>query len=357
MPGPQIWNLVASTPSIAVKWAKHAEASGMAGLLVTDSQNMAGDCYVGLAAAAMATTRIGLGTGVTNPVTRHPAVTAAAIASIQKLSDGRAVLGIGRGDSSLAHLGKAPASLETLRRYTIALQRYLRGETIPFDELGFHEHLAPSVDTLRLADVPDGSRLLWTKGLAKVPVEVVATGPKAIAIAAIEADTVLLAVGADEERLRWGIDVARSARAAVGLDPMAIQIGAYINIAAHPSLPTARRLVEGGLASFARFSVMHGTPTGPQNDESTQALKALHSTYDMNKHTRATTSHAGVLDDAFIDRYAVVGSAGQVTEKLLAIEALGVDKVLMVGPGAGNDPAEAALARDLFAAAVLPQLV
>ena len=78
------------------------------GFAVVDSQNLSGDSYVALAMAARDTKKIKLGTGVTNPLTRHPAATASAIASIQLISDGRAVLGIGRGDSSLAHIGRAP---------------------------------------------------------------------------------------------------------------------------------------------------------------------------------------------------------------------------------------------------------
>jgi alkanesulfonate monooxygenase SsuD/methylene tetrahydromethanopterin reductase-like flavin-dependent oxidoreductase (luciferase family) len=65
---------------------------------------------------------------VTNPYTRHPAVTAAAIASVQELSEGRAVLGIGRGDSSLAYLGLAPAPVAVFGSYVERVQAYLRGD-------------------------------------------------------------------------------------------------------------------------------------------------------------------------------------------------------------------------------------
>ena len=94
----------------------------------SNSQNLSGDPYVALAMAATATKRIGLGTGVTNNVTRLAAVTACSIASIQRLSGGRAVLGIGRGGSALAHLGRAPSRLAPFERYLRQLQAYLRGE-------------------------------------------------------------------------------------------------------------------------------------------------------------------------------------------------------------------------------------
>lgn len=72
-----------------------------------------------LTLAARATTRLGLGTGVTNPLTRHAAVTAGAIASLQEISDGRAMLGIGRGDSSLFNIGHKPVPPARLERFAV----------------------------------------------------------------------------------------------------------------------------------------------------------------------------------------------------------------------------------------------
>lgn len=75
---------------------------------MVDSQNLPRDPCVVLAMAASATSRLGLGTDVTNCVTRHAAAPACAIVSVDRISGGRAVLGIGRGDAALAHLGRAP---------------------------------------------------------------------------------------------------------------------------------------------------------------------------------------------------------------------------------------------------------
>src|SRR5205807_5864490 len=106
----EIWTVGSSYATAAPRSATRAEAQGFDGILVVDSQNLAGDPFVGLALAARETSSVKLGTGVTNPATRHPAATAAAIASVHVASGGRAHLGIGRGDSALAHLGLAPAS-------------------------------------------------------------------------------------------------------------------------------------------------------------------------------------------------------------------------------------------------------
>ena len=92
------------------------------------------DAWAVLAGLARETTRIGLGVAVTNPVTRHPAATAAAIASVHVESGGRAVLGIGRGDSALAHIGLSPAPVPVFAAYLRRLQGYLRRDEVPFPD-------------------------------------------------------------------------------------------------------------------------------------------------------------------------------------------------------------------------------
>ena len=107
----EFWTISYPLPGTPEKSSQLAEKQGWDGILYTDSQNHNGDCYAALAIAAKATKRIGLGTGVTNPYTRHAAVTASAISTIQVESNGRAVLGVGRGDSAMARRGLRPSPL------------------------------------------------------------------------------------------------------------------------------------------------------------------------------------------------------------------------------------------------------
>src|SRR5690349_10046378 len=136
---PEIWTVGISHVAVAPRTAARAEAQGFDGMVVVDSQNLAGDPFVGLALAARETSRLHLGTGVTNPATRHPAAAAAAIASVHVASGGRAHLGIGRGDSALAHLGMAPAPVAELSRFVRVTRAYLHGEGVPFDDLRPYE--------------------------------------------------------------------------------------------------------------------------------------------------------------------------------------------------------------------------
>ena len=353
----QLWALGVASPRGSADFAAKTEQAGWDGLLVVDSQNLSGDPYVALAMAATSTSTLGLGTGVTNNATRHPAVTASAIASVQKISGGRAALGIGRGDSALAHLGRAPARLAPFEAYIEALQRYLAGAEVSFDQCAIDDRIAPPVADLGLADTPAASRIAWLGGDPKVPVEVAATGPKVIGIGARHAERIMFTLGADPMRLRWGIEVARQAAAAYGRDPAGLRFGAYINLACHPDIDTARNLVRGGLTTFARFSVMHGGISGPVDAAQSAVLDRLHDRYDMNRHTRADSQQAEVLTPQFIDQFAVVGSPDQCISRLQSLAALGLDKLAVSGPTVAAKTADAQTAIRLLTREVLPCLV
>jgi 5,10-methylenetetrahydromethanopterin reductase len=349
----QLWTTGVASARGSARTAQ-IEAAGWDGMLVVDSQNLSGDPYVSLALAGAATTRIGLGTGVTNSVTRHAAATATAIASVNRVSNGRAVLGIGRGDSALAHLGRAPARLAQFERYLRQLQAYLRGEAVSFDEIDIPPDVAPPLSELALHDAPSASRIGCIAGGAKVPVEVAASGPKVIALAARHAERVMFTLGADTERLAWGIALARQARQDAGLDPDGIAFGAYVNLGCHSDMAAARGLVRGGLTTFARFSVMHGEANGPVSTGDRAVLEALRSNYDMRAHTRGDSRQAGTLTDDFVDRFAIVGPPDRCIERLRSLAALGLDKVAISGGMRGADADAAAVGRQLVVEHVLP---
>jgi 5,10-methylenetetrahydromethanopterin reductase len=346
----EVWATGAGIPGLAARRAAAAEQAGYDGLALVDSQNLAGDCYVGLALAAQATTRLKLATGVTNPVTRHPAATAAAIAAVHAESGGRAVLGIGRGDSALAHLGYAPAAPAVFEHALARIQGYLRGDEVPFEP-------DANLASLGLADAPKTSRLAWlSRDLPKVAVDVAATGPRLIGIAARLAERITFAVGADPARLRWAVETAREARRKAGFDPAGISLGAWLNVVVHDDPEQARRLGEGGLALFARFSALHGTPVGPASEADRALLRRVHDAYDMNRHARTGSQQAALLDADFATRFAVYGPPSQVIARLSELRALGLERFMIVGASVGADRAEALACETRFVREVLPAL-
>lgn len=355
----ELWTHAYSAPRAIVHNARLAEEGGWDGLSVVDSQNLSGDAFVALTNAALATETLKLQTGVTNSITRNAATLAGAIASVQSISRGRAVCGIGRGDSALAHLGRAPARLKQFERFLRHLQAYLGGEHVPFQEItDIAMDAAPPMSELQLADAPADSYIGWIadsqKGDRKVPVEVAASGPKVIAIAARTADRIVFTLGASPERLRWGIDLARQARTEAGLDPDTIQYGAYVNCGCHPDIDTARNLVRGGLTVYTRFGVMHGKTSGPLSESQKEVMQTLRNSYNMKQHTKGDSDQAAVLTPEFIDEYAIVGTPDKIVARLQELEAMGIDKLILSGTRSGAD-VDTEEARKLVEAEVLPQ--
>src|ERR1700730_3890193 len=129
----EVWLHAFSFPHRVAELARQAEDWGFTGLLLADSQNLNADIWVELATAGSVTSRLRLGPGVTNPVTRHLAVTASAAATLQAETAGRATLGIGRADSALTQIGRRPLPVPEFERALEMLQGYLRAEEVELD--------------------------------------------------------------------------------------------------------------------------------------------------------------------------------------------------------------------------------
>jgi 5,10-methylenetetrahydromethanopterin reductase len=350
----ELWSLVQPLPVASVaRVSQRLESSGWDGVLFPDSQSVTADCVAAMTIAALSTTKLRVGTGVTNPVTRHPASLAGAAATVSSLSGGRATLGIGRGDSALAHLGQAPATSDDLERYVRLLRRYLRREVIPFGEIVQYVHGgARALDVIGLAGAPSGSQLRWLPDGLPIPdVEVAASGPRTIKFGASEADGVMLAVGADQERLGWAVQRARKFGAK--------RVTAFVNVVAHPDIEQARRLGRSMIAAFARFSVMEGAASSPMDKTSAGELAALHNRYDMRRHGAdggSSADHAAVLSDAFLDRFGIVGDPGHCVTRIRQVIGLGVDRLVIVGPTPEGNKEAVATARKTFTDEVLPSI-
>lgn len=346
-------------PQLA-KVAERTEADGWDGLFVVDSQSLAGDCFVALAMAASSTDRLMIGTGVSNPLTRHPAAGAAGIATVNAVSGGRAVFGIGRGDSALSHLGLAPSKVGHFEKYVSVSRRLLRSESVSYEEL---ESFTPSgaarpADALGLANKAETSRLHFLDSkLPAVPIEIAATGPAVLAVAGRQADRVLAAVGADPKRVSWALETARSvslAAVADGTRTEQVRLGAFVNVVCHSDRDVARSLIAGGLSTFARFSVMDGTIHSPVDDQQREVLQNVHQAYDMTNHTRSGSAQTGALTADFIDTFGIAGPPDYCVGRLRELADLGVERFVIVGPSAGSDREQARAAQELFVREVLP---
>lgn len=153
-----------------------AEAHGFDACWVPDERFFR-EVYSLCTAAALATSRIRIGPGVADPYTRHPALTAMAIATLDELSDGRAFLGLGAGISGFAELGLQHVKPAVAVRETIELIRsLLTGAPISYHGAIFSFE----------------GRLNFQPPRADIPIYVAAEGPRMLATAGALADGVII---------------------------------------------------------------------------------------------------------------------------------------------------------------------
>lgn len=334
----ELWATRIPETGTVIAQAERAERAGWDGITFTDSQNLVGDPFVAVAIAAGATERLRFATGVTNAHTRHPAALANVAATVQEVSGGRFVLGIGRGDTALFHLGLKPMKVDRFAELVTDLQTYLANGTIDCDG--------------------HPSRLQWLDRVhqPKVPLDVAASGPRVIEFAARTAERVTLAVGADPDRVAWALDLARGAAQDRGRDPAEISFGAYVNVGCHPDVDTARSLISGGVAAFAHFSSMPGS-TGAGLAEPDRAVVAeVGRRYDSNVHLNNRAAHTDALNPDFVDRFAIVGPPTVCVDRLRALAELGIERFVITGASFGADREQARAADHLLTGEVLPAL-
>src|SRR3974377_2203506 len=119
-------------PTDADSWrvVRRAEELGFARVWFYDTQMLSADPFVAMAAAAVKTTKIRLGTGVLIPSNRIAPVTANAFASLNKLAPGRIDFGIGTGFTGRRGMGLGEVKLADMEEYVRTVMALLRGETV-----------------------------------------------------------------------------------------------------------------------------------------------------------------------------------------------------------------------------------
>ena len=323
----EIGVLIAPVPRHSADSARKMEQLGFDAVLFPDSQNLAPEVWGQLMLAARSTERVKLGPGVSNSITRDPAVTASAALALQIESGGRAVLGIGRGDSAVQRIGKREDPVASFERYLTTVQAYLAGESVDRD--GF------------------ASRLEWHPGskVAKVPVVVAATGPRVIEASARRADGLALAVGCNPEHLAAKLAHARDAARAAGRPTGSVRYGAFVNCVIHDDVAIARDATRGAAATFARFSAFAGSDLSRLPEPLSSAARYLREHYDMREHTRTGAAHASGLSDEFIDWFAIAGRPDTAIERLKKLASLGLDFAWII-------PASTGISREVAAGSI-----
>lgn len=284
--------------------ARRVEELGYDHLWLTDSSLHSRSCYAYLALAARETQRVTLGTAVTNPLTRHPAITAASIATIDDISAGRALLGIGAGDRPVEALGFRPARVEDMRRSVEAIRRLLAGDTVD---------MATERFTLDDAHLRFPAR-------ADLPVFLSASGPRMLELAGEIADGVILLAGLFEEGVRFAIERIDAGASRAGRPRPQVAVMAYgaIDEDEDRALEPARAIA----AWFPQTAPAYCRLAGLDDALVTEVRER----YRGGEFQEAAEA-ARLLPDAFVRKMAIAGNRARVTEQLSAALTWGVDAV------------------------------
>ncbi|MGI8706847.1 MAG: LLM class flavin-dependent oxidoreductase [Actinomycetota bacterium] len=313
---------VKTTTELAVR----AEAAGADCVWVAEGP-IARDAFIALSSIAVATERVSLATGVVNPFTRHPAQLAASFASLDELSRGRAVCGIGIGArDGLIPLGADVSKpLAAARETIVIVRRLLARENVVIDGKVFDLH---------------NVRLGFRPAREDVPIYLAATGPKMCALAGKEADGIYLMYGT-RNYVQTSLQRALDSREA---DP-------HLRVAS----PIPVGVDSGDESSKFRLKVAIGLMLTEPNGEGMLAANDVEP--EHAQRIRDGLAQGGIkglgasLDDVILDRLAIYGAHSACVERLQEAASWGINEPQILL--AGDDPAPAlAVLRDFRSASV-----
>jgi 5,10-methylenetetrahydromethanopterin reductase len=312
--GPGLLMAGHSAPSRLVELAQGAEAAGFSHVWLAD-ERFYREVYSLLTLFAMNTRRVQLGTCVTDPYSRHPALTAMAIATLDELSGGRALLGIGTGISGFAEMGvERTRPILAMREAIELVRRLLTGEVVDY-----------AGQTVRFS----GGKLNFAPLRAQVPVAIASNGPQGQALAARIADIAIMEACALPSEAAAFVATIRAAATAAGRAADAVTCVARLNvcIAADPRSardalrPRAARTLASKRLPFATHA------------ESGIALPedALAQVADV-PYSAGVAPYAPLLPhmtDRIVDALAVGGTIEEVTAHIATLRRLGIGSVII----------------------------
>jgi 5,10-methylenetetrahydromethanopterin reductase len=286
-----------------VEEARQGERLGYAAVWLGDSQLIWRELHALLGAVAAVTERARLGSGVTNPITRHPTVTASALATLQELSRGRAVLGIGVGNTSARTMGLPPTTRGELAAHVATLRALLAGEEVPAHGRAM--------------------RLAYADAAAVPPIVVGAGGPKMLRLAGEIGDGVIL---------------TGRARAGAVLDAMLGQVRAGREAARRADRPfltclgvaaAVDRDRERALAAVRPHVAASALvrPRWPLSDAAREASARVQQVYSYDEHMSPSDKFEGLIPDAVVQEFAIAGTPEECIAQARALFAAGIDEI------------------------------
>ena len=276
------------------------------------------DVNVCLAVVAGATSRIRLGPMVTNPVSRHPGVVASAAASLDALSGGRSVLGLGAGGGPLLSMGLSVPKRPELRQATAAIRSLLAGEPSEWE-----------------------GRPLTFAPRRPVPVYLAAYGLITARIAGEVADGVLFAGGVSASVVTSARKAVADGASAAGRDPRDVDFWVMTRASVGSTAEDACAPIRANLASAGSHGLRSEAQLATVPPELVGAVRELQRRYDQSEHVKWDGANARLVDELGLthylaERFAIAGTPEHVRRRFDELVESGVSRVLV--PAVDREP-------------------
>jgi 5,10-methylenetetrahydromethanopterin reductase len=260
------------------------------------------------------TERMLIGPCVTDPYTRHPALTAMAIGTLDEISGGRAVLGLGAGISGFAELGLERVRPARAMAETIGLVRaLLAGESARVDG----------------AVISFEGKLDFTPPRAGVPVYLAAAGPRMLELAGALAEGVIIegcagpgALDRPLEHVQRGLE--RAGRALAGID-----VVARLDVAVDDSLERAYDVLRPRLARSIAGSAPGFTRYVARGIDLPAAVKNLAHSIGYTHDPDRLRPLAALVPEAVVDQFTIAATPATLPERLDRLVAGGATQILV----------------------------
>lgn len=293
-----------------IQLAKLSEELGFSHVWVGDSHLIWRESYVNMTAMALNTSKVKLGTGVTNPLTRHPSVLASTYATLEEMAPGRFIVGIGLGDSSVETMGMKPARLAYFEKTIEQMRGLLAGKEVELETGKIH---------------------LKHPCKEKVPVYVAASGPKMLELSGRIADGIIILVGTDRNCIRQAREKIETGAKAAGRSLEDIRLVLWVPCAVSDSSP-AREAVKAHVARV----VAHPLPFALDEKEQ-KVLEEIRQAYNYYQHMEQKASQAQVIPDWLVDKFAIAGTISECRARVQELEKSGIDQIAIIPYAAAGE--------------------
>jgi 5,10-methylenetetrahydromethanopterin reductase len=297
----------------AVDRAKRAEALGFEAVFFADSQMNNVDPFQAMAMCAVGTKTIRLGTAVTNIVYRDPTITANSFATLNEISAGRAIIGLGTGDGPVYSLGRTATKLVDFEMGLRVIRDLLhdRGVDVPKSK----ERAGGNVQ-LKIGKRP-------------APIYISAEGPKTLRVAGRTCDGVILGTGFDLDVLEWAeARVVEGAKEA-GRSPGEIDIMPAGMIVVDDDGELARKRVRARMANRAHHNFRFTMETVPNGEAA--GVKRFMDAFNISKPIEERVD-PDYVTDYLLERFTIAGTPSECVAKVKRLEAAGVKRLLLTPP-------------------------